>query len=139
MGLWGVELWEKSPWSRIQQRNELSLMPSTGMVAPGPGTCCSAGEHKIRACPHVKLDIASEIQAWEGCQAKVMLCRSQGCSGTSSSRSFQGILLQVCWSCEHTGVQEKLAGRQSPRKAARLDLQEIMALLGVERRGTAAL
>lgn len=72
MGLWGVELWEKSPWSWILQRNELSLMPSTGMVAPGPGTCCSAGDHKMRACLHLELDAASGIQAWKGCQSDAL-------------------------------------------------------------------
>lgn len=89
VGKWDCGEWENSLW--IQQRNEVSLMPSTGMVAPGPGTCCSAGDHKIRVCSHVKLDAASGMQAWKGCQAKVMLCRSQGCSGTCSSRSCQRI------------------------------------------------
>lgn len=97
MGLWGVELWEKSPWSQIQQRNELSLMPSTGMVAPGPGTCCSAVDHKMRACSHVKLDTASGIQAWQGCQAKVMLCRSSvGAVGIPAAEVSRGFPLQVC-------------------------------------------
>lgn len=44
----------------------------------------------------------------------------------------------VCCSCEPTDVQGKRAGRQSPRNAARLELQEAMALLAMERRNTAA-
>lgn len=59
--------------------------------------------------------------------------------GLPAAEVFRGFPLQVCWSCEPTDVQKKLAGRQSPRNAVKLDLQEIMALLGVERRDTAAL
>lgn len=138
MGLWGVELWEKSPWSRILQRNELSLMPSTGMVAPGPGTCCSAGDHKIRACSHLELDAASGIQAWKGCLAKVMLCRSHGCSGTSSSRGFQRISTQGVLVLRAHRCPGKSAREAEPKECCKARSAGDNGIPGVERRDTAA-
>lgn len=86
---WEMGLQRNSPpqpemGSRIGQRNSLSLMPPTGMVASRPGTCCSAGDQKMMAFSDGELDSCK----WDAV-AERLRCPSDAPQDPRMQRDFQ--------------------------------------------------